>query len=1431
MKTRLLLAGLASALCSFGAYTYDFSALPTDDPTNWTINGSPQWGGGFVYFDSPDGPGSMIYSPTVTGTNSNDYEVASVEGSGWSGTNVHYLRATSNALATSSTSGTGSYISVEFLPSGSLTVNQCVSGSLTQLGHTTVSLPAGATVRTVIWSTTLWVFVNNVQVFIQTVPATTGQPGFGGYGYSTGYTHIAVGRHDTIAPATPNATEVRTSILPNDISMQWQGVADDTNGVGVWQYQVTRGGSSLAYATGTEVGDSTVSASTSYTYSITATDYHGNVSGAATFTVSTPAAGAVDPRRTGIYTTGSYWGGGGEQIDTLSGNLSFSMPLVKPQGRTGWSAQVGLHYNSQNWRQDDGTNWQLGTDVGYGYGWSLQVGSITPYYAGWTSGVDHYVFTDGTGAQYRLDQNSGGVWSSLQGIYVWFNASANTLYFKDGTSWLMGSTSGGAEQDAGTMYPTIIQDTVGNQIIVTYSASPSLPSSTNDSSARISKIEDVRGYGGAVYSFSYNTDPIPHLTGIVNYIGTAETYSDFVYTTAALGPPFGTDASYSGMTTTHLTSITVPAAGAYGFTYDSAGAAELTQATFPWGGHLRWTYVSQAYAGTGGNRLLREVGTRYLAADSAGATEWSYPFSHTDSSSAIATVHSDTSLVDYNASGGGAKTWTFFNSSGTSAWEMGLASQFAQLTSVAGTVYTRDTYTWAQNGSSNPYISTKVHVIDPGATYAQSAQSTQTADAYGNTTQVVVYPYNNTTTPLQTYNSTYLTGSAYAAKYILNRLLTTTLTTGGATKTLLTNYYDMAGYNGLPTANPCNAPVALAYDDTYYEVYPASAAHEFVPTPYSFYGYAGLVTQTVNPATSTCTHYYQFGTLADATSSDGSTVTASSDTGTNYAAPNALTTQSYNYSLSYNAWLGMTSTTGANGEEISMTYDSYGRPYIGISQFGGVDSYSYSAATASPASQRKIGEGGVTTTILDGLGRPIQIQRGDTTGVKSYMDTVYAPCACSPLAKIQKTSQPYAPGGTEVWTTYTYDGVGRTLSVQQPDGASTTTYSYSGNQTTVTDPAGNWKTFTSDVLGNLITVLEPDPSSGTGGTLTTSYTYDWMNHLATSTMTRGSNTQTRTFVYNDAGQLTSATNPENGTVTYTYGTNNLVATKTDANSQVTGYGYDSANHIVSISRSRGGVNDPCQAVTYTYGTDPTVYAYQRLISTSSGTISQVCTPGMWPTSYNEYYTYNSVGAVATKSIGFSRNWTDSDGATWATGTGGLYPMTYTYDGWGNVSQLMYPGSDPFQSSPWDPGVLHFVYTFDSMGRPSGMTDSDSYSTPPAWVQNVMYDYAGRRTSMQYPEFSASSVTYMTEAKTYNVNGQMTELNWTQGASNTAAPAGSIEYTYSTTQNNGQITQAVDAVSGETIAYEYDALKRLTSATATPISGSTPAAWTQTFQYL
>ncbi len=70
---------------------------------------------------------------------------------------------------------------------------------------------------------------------------------------------------------------------------------------------------------------------------------------------------------------------------------------------------------------------------------------------------------------------------------------------------------------------------------------------------------------------------------------------------------------------------------------------------------------------------------------------------------------------------------------------------------------------------------------------------------------------------------------------------------------------------------------------------------------------------------------------------------------------------------------------------------------------------------------------------MDGLGRTIKVETGYDTTTVSIAETEYDSCACSPLGKVKRTSLPYAPGGTVYWTTYTYDCLGRTLSVTQPD--------------------------------------------------------------------------------------------------------------------------------------------------------------------------------------------------------------------------------------------------------------------------------------------------------------------------------------------------------------------------------------------------------------
>jgi YD repeat-containing protein len=170
------------------------------------------------------------------------------------------------------------------------------------------------------------------------------------------------------------------------------------------------------------------------------------------------------------------------------------------------------------------------------------------------------------------------------------------------------------------------------------------------------------------------------------------------------------------------------------------------------------------------------------------------------------------------------------------------------------------------------------------------------------------------------------------------------------------------------------------------------------------------------------------------------------------------------------------------------------------------------------------------------------------------------------------------------------------VSVTLPDGVSKTQYTYQGNVTTVTDPAGKWKQYASDAFGNLRTVLEPDPTANPvpgapnppptaypvttapTGMLLTSYTYDQLSHLTQVAMPRTVTgtlvTQTRTFAYDPVKEwLTSATNPENGTVSYTYNGDGTLLSKTDAIGNKQTSAYDTYQRLSAIHRFPGGTTE------------------------------------------------------------------------------------------------------------------------------------------------------------------------------------------------------------------------------------------------------------------
>jgi fibronectin type 3 domain-containing protein len=105
---------------------------------------------------------------------------------------------------------------------------------------------------------------------------------------------------DTTAPTAPTGLKA-TASNPTRVDLSWTAATDD---VGVTGYRVLRGGAQIGTTTGAiTYSDSTVAASTTYSYTVRAVDAAGNVSpDSAAAQVTTPKSDTTPPAVTGVST-------------------------------------------------------------------------------------------------------------------------------------------------------------------------------------------------------------------------------------------------------------------------------------------------------------------------------------------------------------------------------------------------------------------------------------------------------------------------------------------------------------------------------------------------------------------------------------------------------------------------------------------------------------------------------------------------------------------------------------------------------------------------------------------------------------------------------------------------------------------------------------------------------------------------------------------------------------------------------------------------------------------------------------------------------------------------------------------------------------------------------------------------------------------------
>lgn len=399
--------------------------------------------------------------------------------------------------------------------------------------------------------------------------------------------------------------------------------------------------------------------------------------------------------------------------------------------------------------------------------------------------------------------------------------------------------------------------------------------------------------------------------------------------------------------------------------------------------------------------------------------------------------------------------------------------------------------------------------------------------------------------------------------------------------------------------------------------------------------------------------------------------------------------------------------------------------------------------------------------------------------------------------QITYQSNPHRSTGasTDRWTRSTKDVLGRVIDVATFSGStqpSATTAcdaahnctghvvsSYDSNQTTVTDQAGKNRRSLVNALGQLVRVDEPDASNSLGSVGTpyqpTSYSYDVLGNL--TQVSQGS--QTRSFSYSSLSRLTSATNPESGTISYAYDANGNLTQKTDARGVVATYVYDALNRATSRSYS-----DSTPAVTYTY--DTATKGKGKLTSVSSSV------------SATSYSGYDAMGRVT----GSTQN-TDSQS----------YSMSYGYNLAGALTTETYPSGRVV------------ITSYDNAGRLSQVTGQTG-ETSKTYASQISYSSHGAISDLKLGND-------LWEHSTFNSRLQPTEIGL--GTAQSGVDRLKLNYAYGTADNNGNVQSqtitvpTIGSVTGYAVtqSYTYDSLNRLKS--AEELSGSTQS-WKQTFTY-
>ena len=487
--------------------------------------------------------------------------------------------------------------------------------------------------------------------------------------------------------------------------------------------------------------------------------------------------------------------------------------------------------------------------------------------------------------------------------------------------------------------------------------------------------------------------------------------------------------------------------------------------------------------------------------------------------------------------------------------------------------------------------------------------------------------------------------------------------------------------------------------------------------------------------------------------------------------------------------------------------------------------------------------GNYVTTVTDATGRVLTFAYDGSSRISTVTDPLSRvwTFAYNGSNDLTSVSEP-ALGGTTFSTSFTYNATHDITDLLSPggrhntfgydaydgllwekDGANNqTTYAYSLDGATVTDPNGHAKTYT--YTSGRVSQVTDEASQ------TQSYAYDANNNKTQTTDERGYNWGS---TFDSAGNVLTSTNPYSATTTFTYNSHNRPLTVTDPLSHVTTMTYDSSDNLTD-AKVKSSTGTVISDTSYAYDSNGlltsktdsnshvTSYGYS-----SNGDLTSVTTPNSHVTSW----TVNGLGTRTGRTDSLSRS------------------TTYAYDNWQRLTLVTFPNSttesfvydaDGNKTSFTDAtgttartydnagrmltesvgGVTTATYAYDATGKLgllSTLTDANgrvlthSYTnrnqlyavSETAGTTTYSYDAAGHETGITNP--NGTTVT-----KVYDNAGRLTSVT---NKNSSATTLSSFSYVYNSNGLRSSVTEADSSV----VNYGYDGGSRLTSETRTGTS--------------